>query len=352
MTTPASLIEATPVTTPAAERRESWHLMGGAYDLSGCTTVDEVLNRAGLNWEAELHPIFTHFRDQIHPVPDRKAVLRSDNGLVLGDVGKSFVPVQNRELVEFGQALRGEANVDWDAGGSFKNSQRAFLSFRVPQGIVVAGEDEVDSWIMVTNGHDGGAALRATVIANRVSCTNQVNGLLRKANMSFSIRHVGAVDTKVDEARRALGLVSTYMTEFEVIANRLADIDVDVVFFEDFVEELIPIDGAAGVKTNAAKARQRELIRRNWEATTTLNPDLRNTGWGALNVVTEVIDHGNLDIRKSKQDKGERRFLSSLEGTGATLRNRAFDLLLGEAGEPGSLQERVAERRLAAAASV
>jgi phage/plasmid-like protein (TIGR03299 family) len=351
MTTEAAVLEAVPVTTPAAERRESWHLMGGAYDLSGCQSVDDVLKRADLDWEVGLHPIHTYFQGEQVPVPGRHAAIREDKGIILGDVGKSFVPVQNRDLAEFGKALRNEADVDWDAGGHFKNSQRSFLSFKVPAGIMVAGQDEVESWVMVTNGHDGGAALRAQVIANRVSCTNQVNSLIRGAKMSYAIRHVGNVDDKVAEARKALGMVDQYMVEFEAIANRLADIDIDVSFFEDFVEELIPVDVEAGVRSVASRQRQRELLRRNWEATTTLDPDLKATGWGALNLVTEVVDHGNLDVRKSKQDKAERRFLSSLEGPGAALRHRAFDLLSAEVEAPGQIREAAKARRLLVAAA-
>lgn len=343
-----SVIEATPVTSDPASRVENFRLMGGAVSLAGCKTVDDVLTRADLDWSADKYPVHTHFQGSEIPVPDRYAVVRSDKGVVLGDVGKAFVPVQNRDLVDFGSVLKTEADTDWDAGGSMKGSQVAFLSFKVPHSIVVAGSDQVDSYVLLSNGHNGSHALRGAVMPYRLTCSNQVAGAFRSAKMSFSFRHVGDMTSKVAEARAALGLVGNYMDEFEVIANSLADIDVDLTFYEDFVSELIVIDGEGGVRTNAAKARQRAALRQNWNASETLTPDLRNTGWGAFNLVTEVIDHGNLDVRKSKQDKGERRFLSSLEGPGATMRQRALDLLLTEVEVPGSTAQAVRDRKVLA----
>lgn len=357
----STILEATPVTTPASQRRPGVLLMGGARDLSDLgpgASVDDVLVAADLDWAVDKRPAFYQEDDgTFHPMPKRFATVRRNapnQGLYLGDVGDSFAPVQNRLLVEFGDALRGEADTDWEVGGSLKGGAVPFLQFKVPAGILVGGQDQVDSHILLANGHDGSAALKACVIANRISCGNQVHGSFAGAQFKFSIRHVGVVEHKVEDARRALGLVVDYMHEFEVIANSLADLDVDLAFYEDFVAELVPMDPEAGIRTNAAKQRQRAALRSNWDATETLDDDLKATGWGALNLVTEVIDHGSLAVRKSKKgDAAERRFLSSMEGQGASLRQKAFDILLEEVEAPGALAVRKqAQRVLATAGSL
>ena len=132
--------------------------------------------------------------------------------------------------------------------------------------------DPVDTWVMASNGHGGNAALTATLMPKRLFCGNQVQtGRLSGAN--YRIRHSGNIESKLEDARKVLGLAVGYMDEFEVIANRLVDIDVDTVFFEDFIEELLPIDADAGVRSARATARQRAAFRQNWNATTTLDPD-------------------------------------------------------------------------------
>jgi phage/plasmid-like protein (TIGR03299 family) len=342
-----TVTEAAPVTTPVAQRT---HLMGGAYDLSSAKSVDEALKLAGLDWEPTLVPVTAEFKgtkiDTGH-----HAVLNDKTGKSLGVVGKRFVPVGNRELAEFGQAVVDEADVDWAVGGSIEGGSLPFLQFKLPHQILVGGVDPVDTWFLATNGHGGNAAMTATITPSRLSCGNQVrSSRLKHAN--YRIRHSGNIDDKIVEAREVLGLSFRYMVEFEEIANQLADIDVDVTFFEDFVAELLPIDPDAGVRGTNSVNRQRATLRQNWKATETLDPDLKATGWGALNVVTEVIDHGNLAVRKSaSQSAGERRFKEVHFGSGAKLRDRAFDLLTSELETPGLIQANAAERRLVLASA-
>jgi phage/plasmid-like protein (TIGR03299 family) len=347
-----AVIESTPVTTPIASRKPRVALMGGAFDLSSCSTVDDVLHAADLDWGVEKHPVLADVNGKHLIVPDRFATVRtSPNGtdLALGVVGKAFTPFQNRGLVEFGDALRGEADTEWEIGGHLRGGRVPFLQFKVPAGVLIAGQDAVDSYVLLRNGHDGSAALSGCVVASRLACGNQVHGSFAGASFKFSIRHVGILEHKVEDARHALGLVSDYMAEFEAIANSLADIDVDLSFYEDFVAELVPSVEGAGIRTNAARDRQRVSLRRNWDETETLDDDLKATGWGVLNLVTEVIDHGSLGIRKSKKgDAHEKAFLSSMEGAGASLRQRAYDMLLEEAEAPGALAVRKQAREVLA----
>ncbi len=335
-----TVVEA-PAVAPVAGRK---YLMGGAYDISAATNVDEALRLSGLDWEPILSPVYAELDGERIPTTHH-AVIRSDSKRALGVVGNKFVPAGNRELAEFGKALVDEVNIPWGAGGDLKGGEMVFLDFALPEGITIAGSDIVTPHIMLTNGHTGNAALRATIRTHRLACGNEVRtGRLQGAN--FAIRHSGNIEAKIVEARNVLGITTRYMNEFEAIANSLADIDVDLAFFEDFVDELLPINPEAGVRASTAIARQRGAMRLNFNNTETLDPDLKATGWGALNVVTEVIDHGDLAIRKSSQDKEERKFISSLTGSGSKIRERAFDLLLSEIEEPGGIRTRARERKV------
>lgn len=338
-----TVVDEVAVTTPRAQRN---NLMGGANDLSSAKNLDEALVLAGLDWEPTLRPLSTEWNGK--PLPTgHNAVQRDDNGVVLGVVGEKWQPVGNRELGEFGQALVDEADIPWEVGGELGDGKMTFLQFKLPHTVTVAGMDPVDTWVMASNGHGGNAALTATLMPKRLFCGNQVqSGRLQGAH--YRIRHSGNIASKLEDARAVLGLSVGYMNEFEVIANRLAEIDVDTAFFEDFIDELLPIDAGAGVRSAASTTRQRGQFRQNWVATETLDPELKLTGWGALNVVTEVIDHGTIAVRKSSLGADERRFRSVMSGAGAKLRERAFDLLLDEADSP-FIVAKAGERRLALA---
>src|SRR5690606_35062277 len=120
---------------------------------------------------------------------------------------------------------------------------------------------------------------------------------------------------------------TAFMREFADMANRMAEVEMGMAEFEDFLTELVPLAADAGDRAKDTVARQRGEFRSNWKNTLTLDPDLKGTRWGALNVVAEVIDHGNLDIRKSKVAPAERRVRSVHFGAGAALRERAYGLL-------------------------
>ena len=80
-----------------------WHRLGTR--LEEPATASEAIDAAGLNYLAELKSIQT--QDGI-PIPQRKAVIRSDSGEVLGVVGNSYVPVQNHQAFGFLDAIVAE----------------------------------------------------------------------------------------------------------------------------------------------------------------------------------------------------------------------------------------------------
>ena len=95
-----------------------WHGLGTRLDEP--PTAGEAIEAAGLNYQADLIDIET--TDGI-PIPQRKAVIRSDSGDVLGVVGTRYVPVQNHHAFGFLDAV-GAAALDLSsfAGASLRVS--------------------------------------------------------------------------------------------------------------------------------------------------------------------------------------------------------------------------------------
>lgn len=324
----------TPQVTPADRRR----LMGKAYDLSGATSADEARILAGLDWEPEHRPLYVDLPDAMGGlalVEKERGVVRSDNGEMFGVVGREHKLLGNGEFFDFADVLLGQADTTWaDAnpfGGALGNGKQPFLAFALGEGVQVGGVDAVDTHVLLSNGHVGNTAFTVTVLPIRLKCSNVVTAALKNGRkggnlFTYSVQHSGDLTSKVAEAQAALNMTSAYMREFAAIADRLADIDFSVRDFGDFVEQLVPIADGAGDRAKKTAEEQRAAFRLNWN-TDTLTDDLRHTAWGALNVVTEVIDHGNLDVRKSKVDPAERRLRAVHFGTGARLRDRAYSLL-------------------------
>jgi phage/plasmid-like protein (TIGR03299 family) len=329
---------AAPAVTPADRRR----LMGSAYDLSGATSADEARVLAGLDWEPMHRPLFVDLPaadgtdvGDLALVEKERAVVRSDNGEMFGVVGREHKLLTNADFFDFADVLLGQADTTWadsrPFGGSLGGGKQPFLAFRLGEGVQVAGIDAVDTHVLLSNGHVGNTAFVITVLPIRMKCSNVVTAALRAGRkgqnlFTYSVQHSGDLTSKIAEAQAALNMTSEYMREFAAIADRLVDIDFSVSDFGDFVAELIPVADDAGDRARKTAEERRAAFRLNWN-TPTLTDDLRATAWGALNIVTEVVDHGSLDVRKSKVPAAERRLQSVHFGTGAALRNRAYSLL-------------------------
>lgn len=331
-----TVLESAPATV-APERRR---LMGSAYDLSGATDVASARSLAGLEWEAIHRPLYVDLPDDqgLALVEKERAVVRSDNAEMFGVVGREHKILTNAEMFDFADTLLSEADTTWadsePFGGALGGGKQPFLAFRLGEGVQVAGQDAVDTHVLLSNGHVGNTAVTLNVLPLRNQCSNVVTAAIRAGKKgqnltSYTIQHSGDLADKMKQVRESLAMTSAYMREFGDLADRMANVAFDLADFTDFIAELVPVAEDAGDRAKATAEAQRAAFRLNWRDTLTLDPELRETKWGALNIVTEVIDHGNLDVRRSKIPAQERRMRSVHFGAGARLRDRAYGLLAG-----------------------
>lgn len=334
-----TVIEAVQTTTPVEQRR----LMGSAYDLSAATDATSARALAGLDWEpvhvpllGDLTGIVAENEDPLALVDKERGVVRSDTAEWFGVVGREHKIFSNADMFDFADTLLSEAGLTWAEanpfGGALGGGKQPFLALRLGDDIMIGGVDAVSKTLLLSNGHVGNTAITATVTPERTGCSNIVRAEIRKGKTNltqYTIQHSGDLASKVAEVRSALTLSTHYMREFEAIADRMAAIDFDLAAFDDLLVELVPVSDDAGDRAKATAETQRAAFRQNWRETLTLTPDLKSTAWGALNVITEVIDHGNLDVRRSHVPAAERRVRSVHFGTGARLRDRAYSLLGG-----------------------
>jgi phage/plasmid-like protein (TIGR03299 family) len=316
--------------------------MGSAYALDGAKSADEARVAAGLDWEAEHRPLFiqeendgAHADDEIYALVEKeRAVVRSDNGEMFGVVGREHKMLSNADMFKFADEVLAAADTTWEAakpvGGALGGGRQPFLAVQLGEGVKVAGLDAVNCALLLSDGKVGNTAFTGTVTPLVVGCSNVVRAAIRgKSLYNFTIQHSGNLDGKVQSAQQALAVTSLYMAEFKSLADQMAAIDMGIAEFDDFLTELVPLNPDAGDRAKKTVEDTRGHFHRNWRDSVTLNPDLRNTRWGAINVVTEVIDWGNLDVRKSKVPAPERRVRSVHFGSGAALRDRAFSILGG-----------------------
>lgn len=300
-----------------------WHSLG--TKLSAPATAQEAISSAGLDYDVTLADLATS--DGI-PVPSRRAVVRSDTNEVLGVVGNSYVPVQNRQAFGFLDAIAADGGIRYHTAGALRRGERIWLLGKIPGQIRVRGsEDLTEKFLLLSNSHDGSSALRVFFTPIRVVCANT----LAMADWGgkgegIAIRHQGNLPAKVREAQEVLGLARRYYDDLEIRLDFLAGHHPTAAQLARYFEALYP-DPADGSSTRARNVRDTlyNLFERGKGQEI---PAIRHSSFAAFNAITEFVDHHRSTRGRTDHEKSSNRLDSAWFGSGNRLKQHAFRLAL------------------------
>lgn len=305
-----------------------WHNLG--QRLESPATADEAITAAGLDYEVQLTSLSTV--DGID-VPMRKAVVRYDTQQVLGTVGNNYACVQNRQAFGFLDACVGEGKLRYHTAGALGKGEKIWLLAKLPDQIRVKNSNDiVDKFLLLSNAHDGSAALRVLFTPVRVVCQNTLSSALRQGeNQGVSIRHEGNLAAKLQQAQEVLGFAHRFYDDAAAQIDRLASHYPSTEQLKQFFLALYP-DPEDEKSNSRAKNIRDELHRLFEEGIGHDDPSIKGTMWTALNSVTEYCDHHRCGRGTHDSDRASRRLNSIWFGSGANLKARAWDLAVQMAG--------------------
>jgi len=300
-----------------------WHRLGTKLDRPA--TAAEAITAAGLNYRAELSRLTA---GEDIPVPDRKAVVRSDTHEVLGVVGNSYVPIQNAECFSFLDAVVAQGSVRYHTAGALGKGERIWLLAKLPGHIRVKGSDDVtEKFLLLSNSHNGSSALRVFFTPIRVVCSNTLAVASGRARgQGVSIRHQGDLAAKVREAQRVLGLAQTFYDDVRTKVDVLAGHHPTAEQLDGFFKALYP-DSRDSCNRRAENIRT-ELFRLFEEGRGQDIPAIRHSTWAAYHAVTEWVDHHRPTRTANPTKRASQRLQSQWFGSGARLKAKAWDLAL------------------------
>jgi phage/plasmid-like protein (TIGR03299 family) len=304
-----------------------WHRLGKRLDAPA--TAAEAITAAGLDYSVELQSLKTETDLR---VPRRKAVVRTDTKAVLGVVSRGYSPIQNRTCFDFLDSVVAENGLRYHTAGALGKGERIWMLARLPSHIRVKNSDDVtEKFLLLSNSHDGSSALRCFFTPIRVVCANTLTlAHLQHRGEGITIRHRGNLAAK---ARDALGLAQVFFDDLEGRIDRLASHSPTSAQLQVYFKTLFP-DPEERRATRAENVRTAltELFESGMGQDI---PQIRHTAWAAFNAVSEYVDHVKPTRGRDDDDRTSKRLESSLFGTGAALKSRAFDLALRmAAGEP------------------
>jgi phage/plasmid-like protein (TIGR03299 family) len=296
-----------------------WHGLG--QRLESPATAREAIEAAGLDYDVSLADLTTV--DGI-PVTTRKAVIRSDSKDILGVVGNSYVPVQNRESFAFLDAIVADGSLRFHTAGALRKGEKIWLLAKLPGSIRVKFSDDItEKYLLLTNSHDGSSCLRVFFTSIRVVCANTLAMADREGESEgLYIRHQGNLTAKILQAREVLGIAHKYFDDLEGQFDLMARHYPTYSQVSAYFKALVP-DPEEANPSRAQNVRD-ELFRLYESGQGQDIPQIRGTTWAAFNAVTEHVDHFRATRAKSELDRASNRLESSWFGSGARLKERAF----------------------------
>lgn len=275
----------TGVAAAAFARVGAWHGLGRV--IPDFFTAEEAIEHAGLNWDVEVTPLFRYAPDgKLHQEVAHRAAVRQDTQATLGIVGGTWQPYQNRGFAKFLQAVVG-AGAKIESAGSLYGGKKIWFLCNMQASFDAMPGDEVKTYALFANGHDGRTMGRVLPTGVRVVCANTFNMALDDDNLGMTFRHDGRLSESILEAQRALGLTRSRAERMEEEAHALVRVQMREAslakFFVSQVEKL-------RFSQERAELVLQQLAELHESPTNTL-PGMRGTAWGAYNAWSEWVDH-------------------------------------------------------------
>ena len=313
----------------------AWHGLGTI--VQDAPSPAEALKIAGLDWEVQQWALSaTDGEAGRVAIASHVANIRTDTGKVLGIVGRDWTPFQNAELADFCDALSANGPVKIETAGSIRGGEKVWFLLKGDSfGVRGKSDDEVFPYICVSNGFDGGTALRVTPTTVRVVCSNTLHMVIprydsadkfagvKPGNAAYVCTHVGTLKERVEEVKRALAGYTDRLRENRELIDALAARSLDSKATERFFLECFirnfgaiadqPKDGKEQRHRDAALDAVGACVRR-------FDAELKVAGataWNAFNAYSGWLQHDRKVHRKDATAAWEMRVHSNLFGDNA-----------------------------------
>ena len=276
-----------------------WHGLG--ITLDNPPTIIEGLEKAKLNWEVQLLPLFCQppkIAGGYQEVSER-AVMREDTSEILGVVGANYVPLQNKDAFSIFQPLVESKEIFLETAGSLKNGRRVWILSRINSpGAEIGKGDEIKPYILLSNAHDGTAAVRFGFTPVRVVCNNTLS-MAEMGHKSKLVRliHTSNMYENLEGLRNMINLSKATFTATIEQYRWLANKDINQADLEKYVKIVLDPEIEKAIASAQLKGEAFEMI-----MTPTSNKIINlfengigsdlpkaRTWWGAYNCINEWL---------------------------------------------------------------
>lgn len=279
-----------------------WHGFGTILD-NPPTCVD-ALRIANLDWSVEQTPLHAGTIQ----VDEYIANVRTDNKSILGIVTPRYHVVQNVDAFDFVDDIMSneDCKCRYESAGSLFGGKRVWILARLPDRKVL--EEDVASYLFFTNSHDGKSSLKCGVTDIQIVCNNTLQLAIKSAPRLWSMRHMGSIEGKKQEALETLKFTKRYIEEFNIKAEKLANKKYNI---DKFLDVFLPLDDLTDrVKRNTESIR--DFIKTVHDTKDYMG-NIRNTSWGCYQAFTDWAS--NAEPLRASTTLAEKKLVSFFDGS-------------------------------------
>ena len=314
-------------------RENPWHQLGQIVEQP--VGSPDAITLAGLDWRVDLHGMYT---DQMNPIERYRAAVRSDTKATLGVVKDQFHPVQNAELFAWFDSLSSQGIV-YETAGALGAGETCWILARMPEEIRI-GNDLTRTYMLVFNGHGGNRLLTVAPTGIRVVCQNTLRlaaaGIRsqrgkRQLEAGFRIRHTNGVHAALADVAAAYtktraSIVATRDAYQHLARTPMTEAMITAVLERSFRRDTVAVSEAD--RAAAMRRAREERIRCILASPTCTGDGVNGTALALLHSLSEYVDHFRQTRTKEGQATCTQRFASAHWGSGASIKEAAWDAII------------------------
>ena len=269
--------------------------------------VQELLKAAGLDWKVEQQEVF--LKDNVL-IPNTKANVRLDTGVVLGIVSDSYKPVQNDEAFDFVNNIT--KDITFENAFEFNNGKSIYLQADLDKRYITALNDVTDCKLVFKTSHDGKGSVRVHILPIIDGTVLNLKGSVKR---DFNAIHSKSIEKKMATAKNTLDLARNYLEYITGETLKLRNIEISKDLRKRIIEKLIPMGNDLSDRAaNTVETRRQEI-------------DTYIKGDNALMFILGVSNYvNNADARRKTTTYEKARYAQVTNGS--PLVDKAYELIL------------------------
>lgn len=284
-------VEHSAVETMAYKGDTPWHSLGNP--LKAGESIEKWTKAAGIDWKVARHPIFTQIGDEKINIDGRVAIVRDTDNKVLSTASDKWIPFQNTDLMEFFREYVDAGHATLETAGSLKDGKVIWALANINAGFTLNGRDEVKGYVLFSNSHEPGAAIRILTTSVRVVCQNTLR--MAHAGKGDQYKQTHLTDFNPAAAREQLAFSRFQIEEFGREAEALAGLEMSAfdtmrVLAKQFQNDMAETAMDIQILLNNPDA-QNPVLSDVLHSVVSAPGALPESAWGLLNGVTHYADH-------------------------------------------------------------